>query len=1073
MSQTSRIPGSRSARSSSARTVRGLLGAALAAVLLAGGALTAPAAYAEETGSFSETILEQSTEQGSSAPAETPVAPTGEAPEGEATDRPAGTPESPTAPAAPAEQASNAPDEAPRNEGSPAVQALSEGPAATLDWGVKQSFRSYLVGPIAHGGFELLGTTTRDDTDMRGVNDRFHWTGGAGSALEGGTAAAIGFGDGNGVRFRGHETPVGSGTFILDTSITNPRVVVNSATDADLYVDLYGREFTGITPDQMGDFVDQKGLHLADLTLPAPSVSGATLTWTDAAAVLTAGGAAAFGMYGAGEAIDPVSFSAPVGDGVLPDTQPVQTETVLLASAAKVTEGRSVTLTATVSPANAEGGVEFFDGSTSLGSAPLSAGKAALQTSALPVGAHSITAGFTPTDAAAFTASTSAAIALTVEAEAAAPVEVQVTNASLDWGVRHSFRNYLLGPIAHGGIELLGSTTADANMRAEASRFHWSGGTGEGMTDGSATDISFGGGSGLHLTGHEMTVAGETAHALDLRFTNPRIVITGPGTGTLYFDVKSRKFDGMSSISREFFEQKNVPVATLTLGAPEAAGKTFTWKNVGAILTDQGEPAFGGFYQAGEQLDPLTFSGEFDGELISTVPTTTQLSASSTEVAEGAEISFTATVAPKIDGAVTFSYPGGRIGDPVAVKNGIAMTSTTKLPYGIHVVTASFAPESSEYGISNASVRVVVGSKNPPPPATRPGGGTGSRAAGSLSWGVSSYFASYTTQKSGPSCSTPSRHCAGGSIETSGVGAGWLFPQANGTSWNEATQTGTVRFSGTVAFKGYGTTMFHVSNPSITVTGPTTATLHTGYSGSYGPSSVPLDLGSARKTVGSSGEVTWSNVPVRGGLAGISTGQSANFDALSFTVGATSSVSYGTTAAGAGAEKKAKRTPAATPPATTGIRVLTDPDKIRAGGRIEFEAAGFEPDDEGVLVVLYSDPIVLDEEAGADRNGVVRWSGTLPKDITGKHVITLQGSIDAGAAITILEAKDKVAPGTADVETLSQERAALAVQEVALAGSLPEGGMGLWEWWAAAGGLVAIAACTSVLALRQRRSAVS
>src|SRR5699024_2528502 len=57
---------------------------------------------------------------------------------------------------------------------------------------------------------------------------------------------------------------------------------------------------------------------------------------------------------------------------------------------------------------------------------------------------------------------------------------------------------------------------------------------------------------------------------------------------------------------------------------------------------------------------------------------------------------------------------------------------------------------------------------------------TGS-AAGSLKWGISSYFAKYTTEKSGTSgCPTPSKHCAGGNIETSGVGSGWLFPQATG-----------------------------------------------------------------------------------------------------------------------------------------------------------------------------------------------------------------------------------------------------------------------------------------------------
>jgi hypothetical protein len=363
-----------------------------------------------------------------------------------------------------------------------------------------------------------------------------------------------------------------------------------------------------------------------------------------------------------------------------------------------------------------------------------------------------------------------------------------------------------------------------------------------------------------------------------------------------------------------------------------------------------------------------------------------------------------------------------------------------------------------------------AGNNKKPKPATptKPSvTATGSQSAGSLSWGISSYFAAYTTQKSGTAaCPTPSKHCAGGSIVTSGVGAGYLFPQAAGGAWNTETHTGTVQFSGVVTFQGYGVTMFQVANPAITVTGPASATLSTGYAGSYGPSSVPLDLGSATKTVGSGGEVTWSNVPVQGGLNGVSAGQSAGFDSLTFTVGAASSVGYGSTQAGADA------TPAAAPPATTGITILTDAEKLVAGGRIEIEASGFEPDEDGILVVIYSDPVVLDEDAKADANGVVRWSGTLPRDLSGTHTITLQGSVDAGAVIDI-QAEDAAKKSAKQAAQAGVTEHDLDADRVASAGIIPagSGGMSLWEWWASALGLVAIAACTTLLAVRQRRAA--
>ena len=172
-------------------------------------------------------------------------------------------------------------------------------------------------------------------------------------------------------------------------------------------------------------------------------------------------------------------------------------------------------------------------------------------------------------------------------------------------------------------------------------------------------------------------------------------------------------------------------------------------------------------------------------------------------------------------------------------------------------------------------------------------------SAGSLTWGVSSAFVAYTT------CAGIERfgysHCAKGSISSSGVGDGYLFPQAEGGDWNAETQTGTVNYSGVVSFQGYGMTMFSVSNPSITVSGPGSATLHTGNTASFGSSSYALDLSSATKSVGENGEVTWSGVAVRGSLTGGPGGGSQNsitFNDLSFTVGTPSSQTFGTTSAG-------------------------------------------------------------------------------------------------------------------------------------------------------------------------------
>ena len=81
-----------------------------------------------------------------------------------------------------------------------------------------------------------------------------------------------------------------------------------------------------------------------------------------------------------------------------------------------VVGGTSETVKATMTPTAAVGSVQFLDGATSLGSAPVTAGVATLAPTTLPVGTHSLTAKFTPTDPTAFQPSTSPAVTYAVTA---------------------------------------------------------------------------------------------------------------------------------------------------------------------------------------------------------------------------------------------------------------------------------------------------------------------------------------------------------------------------------------------------------------------------------------------------------------------------------------------------------------------------------------------------------------------------------------------------------------------------------------------------------------------------------
>lgn len=106
-------------------------------------------------------------------------------------------------------------------------------------------------------------------------------------------------------------------------------------------------------------------------------------------------------------------------------------------------------------------------------------------------------------------------------------------------------------------------------------------------------------------------------------------------------------------------------------------------------------------------------------------------------------------------------------------------------------------------------------------------------------------------------------------------------------------------------------------------------------------------------------------------------------------------------AAGAGDSSSTTRTAADAPPTVDGIELASG--SASEGGAVTATAEGFEPGESGILVVLYSDPVVLDNNARADASGTVSWSGRLPLGVTGSHTLTFQGSTDAGVPIQVAE----------------------------------------------------------------------
>jgi subtilase family serine protease len=113
------------------------------------------------------------------------------------------------------------------------------------------------------------------------------------------------------------------------------------------------------------------------------------------------------------------STSAPVSVTISQDV-PVGTTTTLTASPTQASQGTTITLTAAVSPATGTttptGVVTFYIGTTALGTASLSNGRASVTTSALPVGTDPLTASYAGNTA--FSASTSAPVSVTISQDA-------------------------------------------------------------------------------------------------------------------------------------------------------------------------------------------------------------------------------------------------------------------------------------------------------------------------------------------------------------------------------------------------------------------------------------------------------------------------------------------------------------------------------------------------------------------------------------------------------------------------------------------------------------------------------
>ncbi|WP_432082438.1 HtaA domain-containing protein [Streptomyces sp. WAC 04229] len=152
-----------------------------------------------------------------------------------------------------------------------------------------------------------------------------------------------------------------------------------------------------------------------------------------------------------------------------------------------------------------------------------------------------------------------------------------IKDGAVDWGVRRTFREYVTGDIADG------EWTLSAGAQDGGALFRFPGGRGT-FEDGGLTAAFEG---AVRFTG---------AHGLDLRLSAVRATVED-GRGTLYADVTGPDV-----------KDRKVPLVTFTAKDLKATGGLVKVTEAPAKLTARGAEAFGGMYQAGTAMDPLSLA---------------------------------------------------------------------------------------------------------------------------------------------------------------------------------------------------------------------------------------------------------------------------------------------------------------------------------------------------------------------------------------------------------------------------------------------------------------------------------
>ena len=350
----------------------------------------------------------------------------------------------------------------------------------------------------------------------------------------------------------------------LKSTIKNMRlVVVNGKGTLVADVDALTRD---------GKSVSKTGLVIAEVDLSGASVKDGVFSAQNAAVTLTDEGSTVLfaGQYrGADKAMAPLSFSVKLSEQTAENTVEVP----------RVSENKSSEGSASDNKGSENGssnsGNSGANGSGSNGSAGTSG--------SVSNGGSSSNGSVSNNPA----QPVCVPVTRTREVQEQGASDGTIKSANLGWGVRDSFRNYVRGGIANGSWELNGTSySSDA--------FNWSNGTG--TFKGGKGSISFSG--SVRFTGHH--------GILDTTIANPRLEING-NSGTLYATMNSNDPSGKATNYGE------VALLKVDLSGLQSSADAVSVNGAATTLTAEGAKAFAGFYDAGKDMAPLSFSAAING----------------------------------------------------------------------------------------------------------------------------------------------------------------------------------------------------------------------------------------------------------------------------------------------------------------------------------------------------------------------------------------------------------------------------------------------------------------------------